>query len=165
MVSGRVNSEMGSDGMSFHLDSSPMDDESPSNSFYIVWYPPVPQFDSSWWRKMPAGDWGKLHLRPINEQKISQRAGRLGPGRVSPEFPTICNGPRLWQKPCGCLCCVVILGKGGDIPPFFAAPFPRPHHLIMIIFEQGWRRVYNRGHNRTGGRSWEEMAKSEELSK
>ena len=35
----------------------------------------------------------------------------------------------------------------------------------MIIFEQGRRRVYNWGHNRTGGRGWEEMAKSEELSK
>ena len=35
----------------------------------------APQFDSFWWRKMPAGDWGKLHVRPINEQKISQRVG------------------------------------------------------------------------------------------
>ena len=68
---------------------------------FIVWYPPVPQFDSSWWRKMPAGDWGKLQLWPINEQKIIQLAG---PGLlVSPEFRTICNGHHLWENPCGCL--------------------------------------------------------------
>ena len=61
-------------------------------------------------------------------------------------------------------------GGGGELTmfPLFCSSLPLPpssYHLIMIIFEQGRRRVYNWGHNRTGGRGWEEMAKSEELSK
>ena len=94
VVSGRMNPEIGRDGMSFRLNSCPMYDDlfQPTAT---IWLFLIKQNGRRRLRQITGG--------PINEQKISQLARWLGPcNRVSPEFPTICNGTLLRQKPSHC---------------------------------------------------------------
>ena len=129
---------------------------------------------------------------PINEQKISQLAAWLacllaGPGwgGFSSNLQRIPFMAEAWQLLdavwwewvyCffGTFWCDKCAQKNSldnskwsfiSSPPSVLRPMPSSSYHDHI-WARGWRRVYNRGHNRTGGgREGAEMAKSEELSK